>query len=179
MAPNTHLNIEKIDSSILRGEKESFFSMAKGKIIFYAMRLFRFKEMRFGVKTYTATIGVRGTKFGVEIEEMDKQRSIFLHSSVAATDPHLVQNSPQTVNITTRAYVMEGMIEVTSSVDGNVQHLGPNEIVDADMKGLGGFRHDPDATRRFFEDIESGMGTTRSASTGCSLAKCSPIATRV
>jgi hypothetical protein len=60
-------------------------------------------------------------------------------------------------NIITRVYVFEGEIEVTSPLDGTMKVLRQNEILEADRRGLGETRFDPERTKRFFEDVMSGM----------------------
>ena len=44
--------------------------MLRGKVMFYAVRLFKYRTASMSVKTPTAVVGVRGTKFGVEVRMM-------------------------------------------------------------------------------------------------------------
>jgi hypothetical protein len=67
MAPDTTFAVESFEDSRKTKKKTSFFSMLKGKAMFYALRLFRYRDTRFRVKTPTAIVGVRGTKFGVDV----------------------------------------------------------------------------------------------------------------
>ena len=59
--------------------------MAKGKAMFYVMRLLGYKNIDTSVKTRTAVMGVRGTKFGVEVvpgsEKMGQGKRIVIADS--------------------------------------------------------------------------------------------------
>jgi hypothetical protein len=87
-------------------------------------------------------IGVRGTKFGAEIDKTKMENS---------TDESL-----------TRAYVFDGEVEVTSPIDGKTQPLRVNEILEADRRGLGPIVFDPIKTKAFLESIVSGMEPEKS-----------------
>ena len=50
MAPDTRFSLDQFLDQPDRGEKTSVFSMLKGKAVFYALRLFRYKETRFKVR---------------------------------------------------------------------------------------------------------------------------------
>ncbi|MFH1491643.1 MAG: FecR family protein, partial [Pseudomonadota bacterium] len=139
MAARSHLDIDEVYASLFQGVKRSRFKMNQGKAIFYALRLFRYRSMQFELKTPTASIGVRGTKFGTEIEEG-------------------VPGSSQ--NVLTRVYVLEGEIDVTSLIDGRIQRLQENEILEADRRGLGSVVLDLEKTRSFQGDVLSGIAET-------------------
>lgn len=81
------------------GREKSFLSMLKGKALFYALRLFGHEKRRFDVKTPTAVVGVRGTKFGVAvhwIEETSAQAApgVRVADRSGALDPRLAQGPP-------------------------------------------------------------------------------------
>lgn len=77
LGADTHFAVEDFDDDRNEGEKSAFFSMLKGKALFYALRLFQYKNRRFEIKTPTAVVGVRGTKFGANLvtAEIEKQSS--------------------------------------------------------------------------------------------------------
>ena len=75
MAPDTRFSVETFLDRPEQGEKTSLFSLLKGKAVFYALRLFRYKETRFKVQTPTAVVGVRGTQFGVHVFELQGKRT--------------------------------------------------------------------------------------------------------
>ncbi|MBN2123083.1 MAG: FecR domain-containing protein [Deltaproteobacteria bacterium] len=67
MASDTSFSVESYEDRREESKKESLFSMLKGKAMFYALRLFRYRDARFTLKTPTAVVGVRGTKFGAHV----------------------------------------------------------------------------------------------------------------
>lgn len=73
LAPETRFSVDEYRSDEQKAEKTSFFSMLKGKAMFYAMRLFRTKKKNFQVKTPTAVMGVRGTKFGAHVYRIEEK----------------------------------------------------------------------------------------------------------
>lgn len=75
MAPDSNLAVDEVAFSRKKRVKRSFFSMLKGKVMFYSSRLFSFKKSYARLKTPTAVVGVRGTKFGVYVywEDGEKQ----------------------------------------------------------------------------------------------------------
>ena len=54
--------------------KTSIFTMLKGRAKFYALRLLRYRRRTFEVKTPTAVVGVRGTKFGLHVYWEDEPK---------------------------------------------------------------------------------------------------------
>ena len=141
MSSDTHLEIEQVYNSILKRGKKSLFAMPKGKAIFYALRLLRHKQMTFQLKTPTANIGVRGTKFGIEIEGVGPDQT----QSAESEEP------------LTRVYVFEGEIQVTSLIDGTMKAVRQNEVLEADRRGLNDVKFDPEKARAFLEDVMSRM----------------------
>ncbi len=67
MAPFSRFSVDAFQDRRGVGKKETVFSLVRGKAMFYALRLFRYKEMRFQVKTPTAIVGVRGTQFALDL----------------------------------------------------------------------------------------------------------------
>jgi len=51
MAPETEFSVDSFEDQRAEGRKSSFFSMVKGKAMFYALRLFRYKDTRFTLAT--------------------------------------------------------------------------------------------------------------------------------
>jgi hypothetical protein len=90
-------------------EKRSSFSMAKGKGMFYTLRLFKHKGASMDVTTPTAVAGVRGTKLGVEVNETDASTS---------------------------AYAFEGTIYVTSTLTQRTTRLSEGLGITIDAAGL-------------------------------------------
>ena len=157
MSSDTQLDIGQIAIDVMKGEKSSLFGMTKGKAIFYVLPLFTYKEMKLELKTPTAMVGVRGTKFGIEVETIKERRSEEMAPRFAGLASVTAQVETGKDNIVTRAYVFEGKIEVTSLIDGRSQVLRENEVVEADRRGLGVVRIDPEKVRLFLEGMTSGM----------------------
>ncbi len=141
MAPETHMHIDEVSTSFFEGKKKSFFGMTRGKAVIYALRLFGYRDAKISLKTPHAMIGVRGTRFGAEIDKTKMENS---------TDE------------LTRAYVFEGEVDMTSLIDGKTQPLRVNEILEADRRGLGTVVFDPIKTKAFLESIVSGMELEKS-----------------
>jgi hypothetical protein len=124
-------------------EKRSSFGMAKGKAMFYTLRLFKHKGASMDVTTPTAVAGVRGTKFGVDVNEADGKTDVF---------------------------AFEGSIFVTSTVTGETKTLPEGQGITVDAVGLGApYATPPDVSQQFQRDtgIERedaiGLGTGGSA----------------
>lgn len=158
LAPVSHLDIDEIYESVLKGKKKALLGMTKGKGIFYAIQMFRYKEMEFQLKTPTATAGIRGTKFGVEILKGKQTQSRILNRMFASRS--LAQAEEKLEDVVTRIYGIEGEVSVTSLMDGRMKHVRDYEIIEADQKGLGDVRSDPEKTKSFVQDVVSGMEST-------------------
>lgn len=75
IGPDGVLKVDDIEELPKRREKRSFFSLLKGKAMFYAMRLFKYRNTNYRVKTPTAVVGVRGTKFGIHVFKKGEERA--------------------------------------------------------------------------------------------------------
>ena len=73
MAPQTEFRVDSLEDERENGRKSSFFRLLKGKVAVYALRLFRYRDIRFALATPTNAIGVRGTKFGVHVYLVEDQ----------------------------------------------------------------------------------------------------------
>lgn len=95
LAPETRFSVDEYASDEEKAEKTSFFGMVKGKAMFYAMRLFGTKKKNFHVKTPTAVMGVRGTKFGAHVywveEKTAQGRGVQVADSGRGMGPLLAQ----------------------------------------------------------------------------------------
>ncbi|TET74470.1 MAG: hypothetical protein E3J56_02340 [Candidatus Aminicenantes bacterium] len=74
MAPDSNLAVDEVAFSRKEKVKRSFFSMLKGKVMFYSLRLFSFRKVSARLRTPTAVVGVRGTKFGVYVYWEDEEK---------------------------------------------------------------------------------------------------------
>ncbi|MBN2125008.1 MAG: FecR domain-containing protein [Deltaproteobacteria bacterium] len=85
MAPDTVFAVENFVDQRGQGKKASLFSMIKGRAMFYAMRLFGYKDARFTLKTPTVTVGVRGTKFGAYVY-WEKEKTAGMPDGILVAD---------------------------------------------------------------------------------------------
>jgi hypothetical protein len=138
--------------------KRSAFDMAKGKAMFFTLRLFKHKGTSMTVSTPTAVAGVRGTKFGVDVIELGGTPSASLPVLVAGVSDtgfrHLAQASAPPL-FETNIYTYEGVVDVTSRMTGQTSKLGAGQGINAGGGGLGNlFPMTPDIYRKFQADTE-------------------------
>jgi len=134
---NARMGITSFADDRKTQEKRSAFDMARGKAMFFTMRLFKHKGSSMTVSTPTAVAGVRGTKFGVE-----------------------------TIESETNVYVYEGMVDVLSMATGETKTFQDGQGVNAGKGGLGDAFQTPKSTSQQFEKDTSvepppiiGLGT--------------------
>jgi hypothetical protein len=161
MAPRSDLIIEEITQDLGERKKKSLFETTSGRVVFYAIRLFSFRDVQMKVKTPTATVGVRGTKFGTEIKEMPFLGGTFDGNyRVASLEPVMIAEGPARplmVNI----FVSQGTVRVTSLVDSGTQMVGENEWIGAGPRGLDPVIYDPDRVGIFMDGVEGPLTNGR------------------
>ncbi len=131
LASQTNLNVEEFRDQRGEGKKTSLLSMAKGKAMFYALRLFSYKETRFRVRTPTTVVGVRGTKFGTHVYWIEGDQATRNNLKVAdlgkGLGHYLTQVSPEAQGKSyTDAFSEDGFLDVEGKV------VGPGEIYRGD-----------------------------------------------
>lgn len=132
MAANTAFSVDSYKDERDAGRKTSVFGMLKGKAMFYAMRLFRYRETRFRVRTPTVTVGVRGTKFGTHVYWVDDTKAGGAGIKVAdrgqGIGPYLAAAGPGGGGRSfTDCHSEDGFLDV----DGQV--VGPGEMYRGDL----------------------------------------------
>jgi hypothetical protein len=157
MAPNSDLIIDEVVLDSAKGEKRSFLEVTRGKAAFYAIRLFRFRETKLRVKTPTATVGVRGTKFGTEITETAAHGKGTGRIRVASREPVRLAQAPG--SMLTRVFVARGVVDVVSTAVPGSQAVGENEVLEAGPIGLGQVRYAPEAVRAFMQGVEGPLAS--------------------
>ena len=114
MAPDTEFSVDSFQDQRAEGKKSSLFTMAKGKAMFYAMRLFRYRDTRFTVNTPTVTVGVRGTKFGAHVyfagDDKRAGRGVQVADLGNEIAPYLAQAGPG--QSFTNAFSEDGTLDV-------------------------------------------------------------------
>jgi len=134
MAPETRFAVEAFEDQREEGKKNSVFSMIKGKAMFYALRLFRYRDTRFKVKTPTAVVGVRGTKFGLDVFWYEEGKTaqgghLRVADSGRGFDAFLAQNQGQGLRSGTRAACGDGnLFLIDPDTGGIIANVDPNEV---------------------------------------------------
>ena len=139
MAENTRVGIKAFNENRQQKAKNAVFSMQKGKAMFYALRLFKYRDTAMLVETPTSVTGVRGTKWGVEIVELGESPTASLPIMVADTSDagfrYLAQaNNP---NSTTIVHSFEGRVEVLSTADRRMSYIYGGQSIESGARGLG------------------------------------------
>jgi len=140
--------------------------------MFYVVRLFKYKTVSASVKTPTAVMGVRGTKFGVEVRKTGEKVAGLSNASFI----YLAQNEPG--NFETVVYGFDGEVEVNSPADGSKNTVGAGETLVVDNHGAGGVGPtDPNAANQFIKETEGGGGTggTQGAAAGAGAGEGGPV----
>ncbi len=154
MASETSFAVDRHEDRSEEGEKSSLFSVMKGKVMFYALRLFQYKDRSFSVKTPTAVVGVRGTKFATHVYQArggDRAggAGIQVADNSGNISPYLAElNRDGEEAWVTLVGVWDGRVEV----DGVI--LNPGDIFDTLTKEL---RYDPCTLQRLESTIEGGV----------------------
>jgi hypothetical protein len=156
LGDNTRIVLEEVIDDREEGEKKSAFSMLRGKVMCYVMRLFRYKHISFSISTPTAVTGVRGTKFGVEVKTKEPVEDM----------PYWEANTVGGTEIST-VYCFEGKVEVYSPVDGTLQGVEGGESLELSVLGAGIVEPTtPEAADRFILDTEALPTTDEEARSG-------------
>ncbi|MEW6673504.1 MAG: FecR family protein, partial [Thermodesulfobacteriota bacterium] len=165
MGANSSISVDQLVDDRNGQEKRSVFSMLKGKAMFYALRLFRYKKITAEVHTPTAVAGIRGTKFGIEVIETERRqalvRSVYLADASGGLLPGLIaQNSPGEGSQTI-VYGFDGEVEVTATGGGSTQVVGAGENVTIGPEGVGGVETTPpDVAQQFVGETDAPSGET-------------------
>jgi hypothetical protein len=132
MASDAHFTVESSYDQKDEGRKGSVFSLMKGKAMFYALRLFKYRESRMTVNTPTAVVGVRGTKFGAEVYWLDEKRTSGPGVRVAdlgrEIGPYLAQVGPGPGPGPGPGRIMTDCFSEDGYLDVNGKTVGPGEM---------------------------------------------------
>jgi hypothetical protein len=169
MGEDTRLDIEELIDDHELQRKKSVISMAKGKALFYVVPLFRYKDISGSVKTQTAVVGVRGTKFGVEVrkvsEELAQGQPIYVADASDSSLLYLAATNPSETQ--TVVYGFEGDVEVYSPVDGTTQTVGEGENLQLTSMGAGDIEDtSPSTAQQFMSDTHAPAPGEAGAPTG-------------
>lgn len=120
---NSRIALDRVFLDEKNREKDSVFSLLRGKVMFYALKLFKYRKANMTVNTLTAVTGIRGTKFGVEVHRTDQ--------------PMSSTSQQQLNNTATDVYGFDGTVVVTSKADRTSTVIGPGMMVETTRKGMG------------------------------------------
>ncbi|MEW6665874.1 MAG: FecR domain-containing protein [Thermodesulfobacteriota bacterium] len=132
MAPEATFSVESLYEEKQEGRKVSTFSLLKGKAMFYALRLFRYRDARVTLRTPTAVVGVRGTKFGAEVYWISGKGAAGAGVQVAdrggEIGPYLVQIGPVPGLGPGPGMSMTNCFSEDGFLDVNGKVVGPGEM---------------------------------------------------
>ena len=158
LADNARLGLKEAAGSRGTAEKKSVLALARGKAMFYAIRLFNHRQAEMTVESPTAVTGVRGTKFGVEVR-LDSAaaraaRPLLLADASANWARHLIlaqAGLPPPPQVTTVVHGFEGTVAVTSTVDGTTQTVGAGQTLSTTPQGMGDLIPTPPGVAQSFQ----------------------------
>ncbi len=176
---NSRLAVNEMTGDRKTPEKKSVLELARGKAMFYAIRLLNHKSATMNVVSPTAVTGVRGTKFGIEVtvtnETAAAARPILLADASADWGRHLIlaQAAPLP-GVTTVVHGFEGTVVVTSTVDGRTQTVGAGQTLSTTPQGIGALIPTPPQVSQSFQSATNvpppqgagGAGGTSGGQTG-------------
>lgn len=131
MGDHSDFTIEKFLDQKQERKQDSLFSMIQGKVRIYALRLFGYKEKKMALRTPTAVVGVRGTKFGVHVyragEGKRTQRMVRVADSGKRLGVYLDLAQAGLDGATfTDAHCEDGLLEVET--EKGKREVGPGEM---------------------------------------------------
>jgi len=137
MGEDTEFSVESFQDQREEKKKSTLFSMLKGKVRIYALRLFRYRERNVRLKTPTAVVGVRGTKFGVHVYWVDDQAAADPGIQVADSGKeialYLAKAEPAGKSKSyTDCFSEDGFLEVTD--DEGKKQVGPGMFYNGQTK---------------------------------------------
>lgn len=155
MSENTNVGVKEFITDLELKEKKSVFSMVRGKAMFYALKLFKYRKSSILVETPTAVAGVRGTKFGVAVRTVKMRpvasKPVYLTDASGSGQIYLARANPSGTE--TIVYAFDGEIEVYSPVDKTTQRLQPGEKLALTETGAGMVNLTPLNEARQFESF--------------------------
>ncbi|MBN2687229.1 MAG: FecR domain-containing protein, partial [Deltaproteobacteria bacterium] len=153
-----HLTVDTIILDREQKKKDSVFSLLRGRVMFYAMKLFKYRSAGMTVKTKTAVAGIRGTKFGVEViptKEGGPQATapVYLADASETGWVRLAQAPGTTTEVGsyTVVYSFDGTVTVTSTVTGQSVTLTTGEFVNMFTTGAGEVQPTPEGLSQLFQ----------------------------
>ena len=157
MGEDARIDIEELVDDHELQRKKSTFNMFRGKAMFYVVRLFRHKNVSASVKTKTAVVGIRGTKFGVEVRKasgrLAQSKPLYIAN---ASDSGLFYLAQANLNDTeTVVHGFKGTVDVLSPIDGTTQRVSEGQSLLMTMIGADIVEPtDPAIAQQFMRETE-------------------------
>ncbi len=164
---NAKISVTKFIDDKKTQEKHASFNMLKGKVMFYTMRLFRYKTATMTVDTPTAIAGVRGTKFGVEVASLEEEtatagKPVYLADASNKAFIHLAQANPP--GSVTNVHAFDGSLYVTNTTTNQTQSISTGQSTSSTPTGLGPVVPTPPGVAQQFQQSTGGSGSGGSSS---------------
>jgi len=157
LGDNTRLAVKAAAGNRGTAEKTSTMALARGKVMFYAIRLFKHKGLSMTVESPTAVAGVRGTKFGMEvIPEKEKDlaaRPLLLADASPNWGQHLQMAQAGPFPGITTVHGFDGTVVVTAASDGLSRSVNAGETLEVTGRGLGTFMPTPPNVSQRFQSL--------------------------
>ncbi len=163
LGDNSRISMDDYVDRPKKGKKKTKFGLARGKAMFYVVRMFRYKDSSTSVSTRTAIMGVRGTKFGVEVREsvgksaslLDNASKPFYladNSNFLALKYLAATNLAATGDQDTVVYGFDGQVDVFSPAGGDSQTVGEGQNLEITPAGAGQVVPTPAGVSAQFQD---------------------------
>ncbi|MDQ5984959.1 MAG: hypothetical protein CSYNP_00657 [Syntrophus sp. SKADARSKE-3] len=154
LGDNTRLALKEVEGDRNTPQKKSTMSVARGKAMFYAIRLLKHKGLSMTVESPTAVVGVRGTKFGMEVSMEDDKAfgamPLMLADASEDWGRYLLAQANQPRGITTTVHGFDGIVSVTSTVTGATSMVRAGQSLATTDRGIGRLMPTPpEVSRRF------------------------------
>jgi hypothetical protein len=142
LGDHTRITVREVSGKRNASGKKTSLSMSRGRAMFYAMHLLSDnKGTTMTVESPTSVTDVRGAKFGMEVTK-EGERTIEILPVIIADNSSdwgrlLLTKADPRPGFTTTVHGFDGMVTVTSTVDGRTQNVGAGLSVSASIQGIG------------------------------------------
>ena len=155
LGDNSRLAVKEVAGTRDTAEKKSALSLARGKAMFYAIRLLKHTGLTMEVESPTAVVGVRGTKFGVEVAlEGDKAMGslpLLLADNSENWGRYLLAQAGGSPGVTTTVHGFDGSVSVTATATGTTTSVAAGQSLTVTPVGFGELMPTPPAVSRSFQ----------------------------
>ncbi|MFA5182647.1 MAG: FecR domain-containing protein [Syntrophales bacterium] len=156
LGESTCITVKEVSGSRNAPEKKTNLSITRGKAMFYALHLLSDKGTTMTVESPTSVASVLGAKFGMEIAKEGERTIEILPLNLADSSSDwgghlLLAKANPPLSIMTTVHGFDGMVTVTSTVDGRTRNVGAGQSVSASAKGMGALTPTPPQVSKRFQ----------------------------